>query len=41
MDKEHDPDGDVLMANGNYIPLRDVGKQYGIGGDAEGGNSDE
>lgn len=37
LDKEHDEFGDVLMANGNYIPLRDVGKQYGI----EGGESDE
>lgn len=38
LDKEHDPAGDVLMANGNYIPLKDVGKQYGIpakGGEGE------
>lgn len=30
LDKEHDANGDILMANGNYIPLKDVGKQYGI-----------
>lgn len=29
--------GDVLMVNGNYIPITDIGKQYGI----EGGDSDE
>lgn len=29
------PDGDILMANGNYIPLGQVGSQYGIG---EGGD---
>lgn len=28
-------DGDILMANGNYIPLGQVGKQYGI---SEGGD---
>ena len=35
LDKEHKPEGDILVANGNYIPLSDVGKQYGVGGGEE------
>ena len=38
LDKPHDPAGDILMANGNYIPLSDVGKQYGI---SSGGGENE
>lgn len=32
--------GDILMVNGNYIPITDVGKQYGKGGESneDGGN---
>ena len=26
--------GNQLIVNGNFIPLTDVGKQYGIGGDS-------
>lgn len=32
--------GDILMVNGNYIPISDVGKQYGINTDAKGGEND-
>jgi HK97 family phage portal protein len=39
LDKEFVEEGDLLIANGNYIPLKDVGKQYGI--KAEGGDRDE
>ena len=35
MDLMANDDGDILMANGNYIPLGQVGKQYGI---SEGGD---
>lgn len=30
--------GDVLMVNGNYIPITDVGKQYEKGGEGDGSN---
>ena len=30
--------GDILIVNGNYIPITDVGKQYGKGGETSGGN---
>lgn len=29
--------GDILMVNGNYIPITDVGKQYEKGGNGDGG----
>lgn len=32
LDKPAEDGGDILMVNGNYIPITDVGKQYG-GGD--------
>lgn len=28
LDMPDDPDGDMLMCNGNFIPIKDVGKQY-------------
>lgn len=34
LDMPEDPDGDLLMCNGNFIPLRDVGKQYSKGGES-------
>ena len=30
--------GDVLMVNGNYIPITDVGNQYEKGGEGDGSN---
>lgn len=38
LDKERDPAGDILMANGNYIPLSAVGQQYGVS--PEGGSEE-
>ena len=31
--------GDTLMVNGNYIPITDVGKQYGKGGSTADGDT--
>ena len=31
--------GNILMVNGNYIPITDVGKQYGEKGEEEDGGS--
>ena len=28
--------GDVLMVNGNYIPITQIGEQYGKGGEGDG-----
>lgn len=36
LDMADDPDGDMLMCNGNFIPIKDVGKQYN-----RKGNNDE
>lgn len=36
----HIKGGDRAIVNGNYIPLEDVGKQYGTGGEKDEGNSD-
>ncbi|MCD8148841.1 MAG: phage portal protein, partial [Clostridiales bacterium] len=33
--------GDILMVNGNYIPITDVGKQYGGGGDTDGNSGNQ
>lgn len=33
IDMPKNPDGDILMTNGNYIPVSQVGNQYSKGGD--------
>lgn len=40
VDKPEKPGGDILMVNGNYIPITDVGKQYKKGGDENEGGTD-
>lgn len=37
LDKKNEEGGDQLIVNGNYIPLKDVGKQYGTKDKAEEG----
>lgn len=32
--------GDILMVNGNYIPITDIGKQYDKGGESDGNTGD-
>ena len=39
MDKPAKDKGDRLYMNGNYIPITDVGKQYGKGGETNEKNS--
>ena len=41
LDKEWRPEGDVLMANGNYIPLEMIGTQYSSDRNTQEGGGDD
>lgn len=40
MDLPMQEGGDILMVNGNYIPITEVGKQYDKGGESDGSTGD-